>query len=139
MSSTTTREGTAAALLGPAVAAGAAGLSMAAVAVVDPNVPGSWPVCPSLSQLGVLCPLCGGLRSAHALTELDVLGAFDANLLVPLLVLAAAVGWTRWVRRRWQGRPRPGPAPSWVGGAVAVVAVVYGVLRNLPGFEVLAP
>lgn len=128
------------ALTGPAVVAGAAASSLLAVATVDPNVPGSWPVCPSLSTFGVLCPLCGGLRSAHALTELDVAAAVASNVFVPLLVVVAAVGWVRWVHRSWTGRARPGARlPSVVPLLVALSALVYGVLRNLPAFEALAP
>lgn len=124
---------------GPALVAGAAATSMGAVAVVDPNVAGSWPLCPSLSWFGVLCPFCGGLRSAHGLSELDLVAAVDANPLVPLLVLAAALGWARWVARLWRGTPRRRLLPRWAASATVVVLVLFGVLRNLPGLELLAP
>lgn len=126
-------------LLGPGLAAIAAAGSMASVAVVDPNVAGSWPVCPSLSWFGVLCPLCGGLRSAHALTELDLVAAISSNVFVPVLVVAAAVGWLRWTRRLWVGGARGTPAPGYAWAIVGVVAVAYGVLRNVAAFSALAP
>lgn len=126
-------------VLGPGLAAVAAAGSMASVALVDPNVPGSWPVCPSLSWFGVLCPLCGGLRSAHALTELDLGAAVSSNVFVPVLVVAAAIGWLRWTRRLWAGGPRAAPVTGRAWAVVAAVAVLYGVLRNLPAFSLLAP
>ncbi len=116
-------------LLGPGLAAVAAGGSMTAVAVIDPNVAGSWPVCPSLSIFGVLCPLCGGLRSAHALTELDLGAAFSSNVFVPILVVVAALGWLRWTRRLWTGGAPPTLLPGRAWAVVAAVTVAYGVLR----------
>lgn len=128
------------AAVAPSIVAATAATSLAAVAVVDPNVPGAWPVCPSWSVLGVLCPLCGGLRSAHALTELDLATAVGANAFVPLIVLAAAIGWLAWVRRLRTGQTRRSPTmPRWLLQVTGGVVVVYTVLRNLPGFEVLAP
>lgn len=126
-------------IVGPGLAAVAAVGSMSAVAVVDPNVPGSWPVCPSLSMFGVLCPLCGGLRSAHALTSLDVGAALSSNVFVPALVVVAALGWLRWTRRLWVGAAPPAPLPGRVWAVVALVALAYGALRNVPALALLAP
>lgn len=115
------------AVLGGSFAAG-----LAAVRLVDPNVPGSWPVCPSVTWLGVLCPLCGGLRSTHALLHGDLAGSLSSNLFAPLViavVVAVLVGWWR--------RPTSTALPAWLSGRVlgvaTLVAVAYGILRNLEG------
>lgn len=118
--------------------AGAVGV----LAVVDPNEPGVYPVCPSLSLFGVLCPLCGGLRGVHALTEGDLVGMVSSNVFVPVVVV-----WGVWVWLSWAlavaGRPRVPPPVlgrrAWV--AIGALAVLYMVLRNLTGtpFEILAP
>ena len=112
------------------------------LAVVDPNQPGTYPVCPSLTLFGVYCPLCGGLRGMHALAHGDVVGMLSSNLLLPLVLVMGTWGWLAWAGESL-GRPAVPPARlsarTW--GVIAVVAVVYTVLRNLAGtpFEVLAP
>lgn len=118
--------------------AGAVGM----LAVVDPNESGVYPTCPSLSLLGVLCPLCGGLRGVHALTQGDLAGMVASNVFVPLVVVLGAWAWLSWTLVV-AGRPRVPPPVlgrrTWV--VIGVLAVVYTVLRNLTGtpFEVLAP
>jgi hypothetical protein len=112
------------------------------VGFVDPNGPGIYPVCPSLTLFGVYCPLCGGLRGAHALATGDLSAMFSSNLLLPLLVVASAWAWLSWTSARLGRRLLPPVRVSsraWVVGTV--LAVVYGVLRNLPvqPFTFLAP
>ena len=128
-------------LVAPALTAGAAVASLGLVAAVDPNVPGRYPVCPSIVLFGVFCPFCGGLRGAHALTEGDLAGMVASNLLVPVVIVLAAWGWLAWTTRVvGVARPVPGPRAStrtWL--VVAGLALLYGVLRNVPGFEALAP
>ena len=66
----------------------------------------------------------------------------SSNLLLPLVLVMGTWGWLAWVGESL-GRPAVPPARlsarTW--GVIAVVAVVYTVLRNLAGtpFEVLAP
>ncbi len=109
------------------------------VAVVDPHEGGHYPTCPLLAITGLYCPFCGGLRAAHDLTRLDVLGALDRN---PLFVVALPLilwAYTRWARRAFTGRPAPLPLPSWWGWVLLAVLAVYFVLRNLPGWDWLSP
>lgn len=121
-----------------ALGAGAVGL----LAVVDPNESGIYPTCPSLTLFGVLCPLCGGLRGMHALTQGDLGGMLSSNLFVPLVVVLGTWAWLSWMLAT-VGRPVVRPPAltrrTWV--VVGVLAVVYTVLRNLTGtpFEILAP
>ncbi|WP_327188965.1 DUF2752 domain-containing protein [Streptomyces xinghaiensis] len=139
-----------------ALAAGAAALGW--VGAVDPGVPGRYPVCPLFHTTGLLCPGCGGLRSAHAIAQGDPAAAFGANALVVLAVAAAAVVWVLWAVRAVravrvgpaarQGRAaRPAPAgcgarfvrsrPVWWAAGVLVTA--FTVVRNLSFGAGLAP
>ena len=127
---------------GPATLAAFGAGAVGTLAVVDPATAGIYPTCPSLALFGVLCPLCGGLRGVHALTNGDLVGAVSSNLLLPLVLVLVGWGWLAWtleaVGRPGLPPPRPGRR-AWVG--LAVFAMAYAVLRNLTGtpFEVLAP
>lgn len=117
-----------------------------ALALRSPHVSGSWGVCPSLLLTGMWCPACGGLRAVHELTQGDVAGAFAMNPGVVIgLPLAVAV-WFWWLLGTVGRRPTRGPLVA-VGALVSTragwvflaLAVVFGVLRNVPGLEALAP
>jgi hypothetical protein len=108
------------------------------VAVLDPNRPGHYPVCPFLALTGWYCPGCGGLRAVHALLHADPAQALARNPLVVLLLPVLAVAWARWLRRAWRG-VRTGQWPGWMLWAGLAVLVGFGVARNLPGAGWLAP
>ncbi len=106
--------------------------AFAYVGAVDPNEPGHYPVCPLLRVMGLYCPGCGGLRSAHALVHGDVLTALHANALAVAGYLLFAVLWTVWVVRAARGQPPRidlGPVTLWSLGALVLV---FTVVRNLP-------
>ena len=107
----------------------AAAPPVALLAVVDPNRPGHYPVCPVKALTGLDCPGCGSLRAIHALSQGDVLGALDHNVLfvlfLPLLVVSAVL-WALVM-----------PQPAWLsarhtGWAVFAVVIGWAVVRNLP-------
>ncbi|HYN74936.1 MAG TPA: DUF2752 domain-containing protein [Candidatus Limnocylindria bacterium] len=127
-------------LAAPLVTGAAVAASFALVGLVDPHEPGRYPVCPTLSVLGIYCPLCGGLRAANDLTRLDVVGAAGSNLLVVLMIPVAMVLWVLWVRDRARGSTRDlvrlSDRQLWVAGGVLVL---FMLLRNLPFGAVLAP
>lgn len=50
-----------------------------------------------------------------------------------------ALSWAGWLYRSVTGRAQRFHPPAWVTIAMLVVVVVFGVLRNLPGFAFLAP
>ncbi|MFI8099917.1 DUF2752 domain-containing protein [Streptomyces sp. NPDC086023] len=114
--------------------------AFAYVGSVDPNEPGHYPLCPLLRLTGVLCPGCGGLRSAHAFAHGDLVTAFGANAMAVLGYLAFAAFTAVWLVRAGQGRPAPRialkPAWWWLLGAAALA---FSVVRNLPVGSALAP
>lgn len=120
------------------VAALAAG-AVAVVALVDPNQPGHYPTCPFLALTGLQCPGCGSLRAVHAMAHGDVSVALGLNVLTVLAAVALVVIWLRWVRRSWTGRQRTGVAPPAMLWSLAVVVVVFAVVRNMPFGAFLAP
>lgn len=126
--------------LGEPLAVGAAALAAVGyVAAVDPNESGHYATCPFLAVTGWFCPGCGALRTVHALTHLDVPEALSLNLFVVATLPLLALWWGRWLYRRWTRTPRTWLAPAWLLWALLVAVVAFGVLRNVPGFEVLAP
>ena len=121
-------------------ALGAVGI--AALYVLDPRVPGNYPVCPFLSFTGCYCPGCGTLRALHRLLHADVVGALGYNpltvLSLPFIVYSITTSALREVHV-----PVPRPAfihPQWIW-VLLVGIVVFWVLRNVPvaPFSMLAP
>ena len=92
-------------VLGGAVAAAAALLY-----IYDPGSVPFYPACPLRALTGWLCPLCGGLRAAHALLHGHILEALTLN---PFL-FAAGLAW-------------PFVPPRWT----AAGAALFTVARNL--------
>lgn len=85
---------------------------------------------------GWLCPGCGMSRVMGALLRPDLPAAFSYNLLWPLyggyvlfVFLSAAIPYVR------HGKANLSPRPQWVHWVVLGVVLIYGVLRNLPGYN----
>ncbi|MFC5571102.1 DUF2752 domain-containing protein [Lysobacter yangpyeongensis] len=122
-----------------AVVASGALVGIGLLRAFDPNAAGSWfPSCLFHDLTGLYCPGCGITRALHALVHFDLRRALAMNaffvLCLPLLAAMTLQGVTAraWlpkaVRRvvfdgRW-----------WIGALL-----VFGLLRNLPGLEWLAP
>jgi hypothetical protein len=116
----------------PCAILAAVGAALAYVAVVDPNQPGHYPVCPLRRYTGLWCPGCGGLRSMHALLHGHPVAALEANALGVAGAGLFAVWWVAWAVRSLQGRPfavEARPAQLW---AVATLIAAFSVVRNLP-------
>ncbi len=143
----------AARLVAPLALGGVALVGTSYLALVDPNEPGHYPLCPTKALTGLDCPGCGGLRAVHSLATGDLLGALDHNAFVVLVVLPAlvAVG-VAWLVRSWRepsSGADPAPAlpttdspaarltPTFVWALVAVMAV-FTVMRNVSGVAALA-
>ncbi len=116
----------------------------AVVALNDPSAPGShFPACQFRAITGLWCPGCGLTRGFHQLFNGHVGAAMSYNLFVPVVLVFVVAKWWSWTRTAW-GRPGigvPVAVQRHAGVVVAVVLVVYGVLRNLPfaPFRSLAP
>ena len=120
---------------GRLAAVGAGVLALGAlgyVGLVDPHRPGSpFPPCPFKLITGLNCPACGGLRMTHDLLHGD-LGAAAVDNVFLLIGLPLLGMWWLWRRRR--GLPAFPPAAVAV---IAVAAVVWTVVRNLPRFPLV--
>lgn len=126
----------------PLVILGVGGIAAAGILFLfDPTRYHFYPLCVFHSTTGLLCPGCGSLRALHALLHGRVVAAFRFNSL--LLVCLPFLAWfgavSAW--RTWKGAP-PGPKwhSAWIWAFLAV-AVLFGILRNLPGepFSLLRP
>ncbi len=117
------------------VALGTGGLLLGALAyvgLVDPHRPHSaFPACPFKVLTGWNCPACGGLRMMHDLLHGDVAAAVVDNVFL-LLGLPAMAFWVLLRMRR--AKPVFTPAALVV---LAVLAVTWTVVRNLPGFPLV--
>ncbi|HLR85920.1 MAG TPA: DUF2752 domain-containing protein [Nocardioidaceae bacterium] len=115
-------------------------VGLAVLALRDPHVSGSYGFCPFRALTGLWCPLCGGLRATHDLTQLRFADAVSSNLLAVVIVLAGIAYFCYWAAKRWRARAtatiRVGPRGLAV---IAAVAVSFTVLRNLAFGSALAP
>ncbi|MGI9124352.1 MAG: DUF2752 domain-containing protein [Mycobacterium sp.] len=114
---------------------GAGGLGLGALAyigMVDPHRPGAvFPPCPFKLLTGWNCPACGGLRMTHDLLHGQLSAAAVDNVFL-LLGLPLLALWSLWRVR--SGRRALTPA---VVTVIAVAAIAWTVLRNLPGFPLV--
>ena len=106
----------------------------------DPHQPGAYPTCFLRSTTGLACPGCGGTRAAYDLLHGDVSEAMQEHaLLLPLLLVVGVLLVRSLWRRRDPDARGGGLAPTGIGISVAVAFLVFGIVRNLPGLEVLQP
>lgn len=117
----------------------AAGVALLVLFVFNPADHRFYPQCWFSKVTGVLCPGCGGLRATHQLLHGQVTEAFRLNALfvVSMPVLAVYFG------LRCRQRPARGTTGShrsrrWWWALLAAL-VLFGMLRNLPGFDWLRP
>lgn len=99
------------------------------------------PPCLILQYTGFYCAGCGGQRMIFALLRGDLAGAFRHNpFLFCLLPLAAGYGVIEAARYIKEKRPLYKDRRFiWILLAVLAAALLFTVLRNLPGFACLGP
>jgi hypothetical protein len=105
---------------------------LAYVGLADPHRPDFvFPPCPFKLLTGWNCPACGGLRMTHDLLHGDLAAAVVDNIFLLVGLPALLV----WVVVRWRtGRPiMTVPAIA----LVAVLAITWTVVRNMPGFPLV--
>lgn len=122
------------------LAALAVALGGAALVVLDPAKTHVLPPCWFHALTGLYCPGCGTTRAIHQLLHgnLEAAFAYNALAVVSLPFLLAGVAVPRLAARRGLPPPRLPGLAIW---GIAIVVVLYGVLRNLPAepFARLAP
>jgi hypothetical protein len=109
------------------------------VGTVSPYETGHYPGCMFLALTGLQCPGCGTLRAVHELAHGDLLAAIDLNVLTMALLFTAVAAWFVWVRTRLGLRTGPSLPVIHTATALALALPIFGVLRNLEPFAVLAP
>ena len=121
----------------------ASGLLVAAGMTVfywfDPARSSFFPACLFHRFTGLNCPGCGGQRALHELLHGNFLVALRHNALLIFLLTAGGGLVARYFLLRSRGAPNPVPLrPVWIWIFVGAM-IVFGVLRNLPGFVWLSP
>jgi hypothetical protein len=102
------------------------------IGLVDPHRPGAlFPACPFKLLTGWNCPACGGLRMTHDLLHGDLPAAVVDNVFLMIGLPLLAI-WAVWRRRRGQRVFTPA-----VLVVIAIAALGWTVLRNLPGFPLV--
>jgi len=105
----------------------------------DPAVTPFYPQCAFHRLTGLNCPGCGATRGLFALLHGHWRQAWQDNalFLLTLAALTARAGWLgwQWTRRR----PVPSLLPTWSLIPWLVLALVFGVIRNLPLGAFLSP
>jgi hypothetical protein len=108
------------------------GGALAYVGLADPHSSGFvFPACPFKLLTGWSCPACGGLRMAHDVLHGDIGAAIVDNVLL-LVGLPALLAW---VVVRWRS-DRPIMTMPAIA-AIAVLALTWTVVRNMPGFPLV--
>ena len=113
--------------------------SAAVVFVFNPATHAFYPVCQFHRLTGLECPGCGATRAAYALLHGNFSAALRDNALFVLTLgaLAARGIWFGW--KKFCGRANGEFFPVKFLWLFLAVAIVFTVLRNLPGFAFLAP
>lgn len=128
-------------IAGGGIAAIVSGVS--AVTYFDPSASHFFPVCPLYALTGIACPGCGLTRGYHALFHGDIGTAMHFNALIPLYSLIFGYLFISLVLLAVRGKGLSFSVfrKPWLLWSVAILAVAFAVLRNLPfyPFSVLYP
>lgn len=119
---------------------GAAALGTGAlVFFFNPGTHHFYPTCLFHSLTGWNCPGCGMTRALYALLHGKVLLALKDNALFVMTLAMLPVVSARLAVRKMRNQPatlRVSPKFLW---SLLALAILFAVLRNLPGFEWLSP
>lgn len=134
----TTAPGPRRALLPLGLAGAGIGLALAVQLVFDPFRQ-HIPLCLLNHLTGIECPGCGAIRAVHSLLAGDLLLALRSNALIIAAIPLTAAGLAVWTVRRVRGLATTLMPSNTVMTVVAVIALLFMLLRNLPAFWFLAP
>lgn len=93
--------------------------------------------CPIKEITGFYCPGCGITRMFYSILKLDIYAAFRYN---PLVFLTLPIGiylYIDYLVRKDKSLYKKIPEKLWY--IFIVVFIIYGILRNIPSFDFLAP
>jgi hypothetical protein len=122
------------------VALGATAIGVCAmVFFFNPSTHGFYPVCMLHALTGLNCPGCGATRALYALLHGNFRLAVKDNLLFVVLLAALAVWSARFAFRKLKKQPASFNLPAKFLWTFLAIALVFAVVRNLPGFEWLSP
>jgi hypothetical protein len=105
----------------------------------NPSTHGFYPVCMFHALTGLNCPGCGATRALYALLHGNVRLAVKDNVLFVVLLAVLAVWGARFAVRKMRNQPATLNLPAKFLWTFLVIALVFAVARNLPGFEWLSP
>ena len=99
-----------------------------------------YPKCVFFMATGLYCPGCGAGRALHALLYGQWLVAFRMNplffVLVPILLGCILAALVRDIRGKALPTHRIPASLYWV---LVALVIVFSILRNLPGMDILRP
>ena len=87
--------------------------------------------CPFYEVTGLQCPGCGSQRAFHALLHFNVQEAFRQNILFVLGLPYVLLLFIMSFNKEKYHQLRAFLLSSWVFLAIVLVAIIFGVLRNL--------
>ena len=113
--------------------------SSAFVFLFNPSTNGFYPVCQFHKLTGLNCPGCGATRALYALLHGNFPLALKDNALFVLTLAALAIWSARFILKKLKNRPATLDVPPKFLWGFLVVAFVFAVARNMPGFSFLSP
>jgi hypothetical protein len=105
----------------------------------DPGTHAFYPVCLFHAMTGLNCPGCGMTRALSALLHGNFLLALKDNVLFVLTLAGLLIWGARLALQKLRNRPVTFNVPPKFLWTFLALALVFGVLRNLPGFGWLSP
>lgn len=111
----------------------------AMVFLFNPATHPFYPVCLFHALTGLNCPGCGMTRALYALLHGNLRVALKDNALFILTLGALAVWAAQFVVRKIRHQPTTFSVPPKYLWLSLVIALVFAVVRNLPGFDWLSP
>ncbi|HEV2692107.1 MAG TPA: DUF2752 domain-containing protein [Verrucomicrobiae bacterium] len=105
----------------------------------NPTTHNFYPVCQFHRLTGLNCPGCGMTRALYALLHGDFSTALRDNALL-VLAIPALIARAFWLAlRKSQGHAATKFFPEHSLWVLLAIALIFGVLRNLPAFAFLSP